>query len=88
MGLLQLLLQDMVRTLAAVAGMGLCFLAVSAVQALLLNNPALRNPRQRWYESAKARVLTLCEVTMSQLAQLDHHAGPQQLREVLLQSLA
>jgi hypothetical protein len=80
-------LQDNLHTIAAVAGISLCFLAVSGLQALVLNSSVLRHPQQRHYEACKARVATLAEQTMSRLAALDKHAGPGELRSAALETL-
>jgi hypothetical protein len=79
--------QDTYQTLAAVLAIGLCFLAVSSLQALILSNPAFRNPRQAWYEAAKGRVAGLGEATMSALQGLEEHAGPAELQQALLDTL-
>jgi hypothetical protein len=79
--------QDTLRTLVAMVGVGVCFLAVSGLQALLLNNPMFRNPRQRWYEACKARVMALGETTLRCLSRQTAATGPQQLRDALLVSL-
>jgi hypothetical protein len=42
---------------------------VSSLQALILSNPLFRNPRQAWYEAAKARVAGLGERTLRRLAE-------------------
>jgi hypothetical protein len=79
--------QVWVQTSLAVVGLGVFLLAVTSLQALVLNNPAFRNPRQRRYEACKAKVMALGEGTMSRLARLGAEAGPQELREALLASL-
>jgi hypothetical protein len=79
--------QASLQTSLAVLGLGAFFLAVSSVQALVLNNPTFRNPRQRRYEACKARVMALGEKTMSTLARLEEKAGPRELRAALLHSL-
>jgi hypothetical protein len=85
--LYHLLIQDAVHTMVAVIGVGLCFAIMSGVQAYILNNPALRNPRQVWYEEHKARLSGLGEHTMGRLAALKDKPGPTELRATLLISL-
>jgi hypothetical protein len=79
--------QDTLQTLVAVLAIGLCFLVVSSLQALILASTTFRSPRQAWYEAAKGRVAGLGEATMSALQGLGEHAGPAELQQALIDTL-
>jgi hypothetical protein len=78
------LLQDTFNTMLAVAGVGACFVALSALQAWVLSSPALRNRRQVWYEEQRAEVRALSERTMASLGATRDKASPSELRAALI----
>jgi hypothetical protein len=77
-------LQDTVQTMWAVGGMCLCFLALSALQAYVLNNSAQGSARHAWYEEHKAQVVALPQQAVARLAAHKDSQSAPELRALVI----
>ena len=75
---------ETVQTLTALCGVGLSFLLVSCLQALVMNGPWMKDPRECWYAAAKQQILLLGEQIMGSVVAIEESRGLADAEQVLL----
>jgi hypothetical protein len=78
---------ETVQTLTALCGVGLSFLLVSGLQALMMASPWFKDPRECWYNAAKQQTLTLGEQIMGSMVAIEESRGLADAEQVLVRRL-